>query len=166
MALQNPLENYNRHNPYVMQAKRQYQILMDENEELSKEFLIVSIIAGFDAIVCLIVGIIGCLFSGAASLIPMIGSFLFIALFEHSAYKILKERIQDEKNKEMDRMASLEMSEVQEINVEFVYNLINLIHSLQGKAIQARKSLRSMSILLLGGTLGYLMCIFTLVIIK
>jgi len=166
MALQNPLENYNRHNPYVMQAKRQYQVLMDENEELSKEFLIVSIIAGFDTISCLIIGIIGCLLAGAAILIPTIANFLFVAVFEYSAYKILKERIQDEKVKEMDKMASLEMSEVQEINLEFVYNLINLIYSLQGKATQARKSLRPMSMILLGGTIGYLMCIFALVICK
>ncbi|MCM1214125.1 MAG: hypothetical protein NC548_06345 [Lachnospiraceae bacterium] len=163
MALQNPLENFNRHNPYVMQAKYQYQNLMDECEALSKDFVMMSIATLIGIIICAIVGIIGCLTAGAPALIPFICIFLFTGVIEWGSYKILKERVQDAENEKMDKMASLEMNEVQEINQEFVYNLINLIYSLQGKANQARKSLRTIGTILVVGLIGYIVCIFTLI---
>ena len=166
MSLQNPLENYNRHNPFVMQAKYHYHDLMREYEALSQEFVTVTIGTIADAICCLILGIAGCLTTGAAALIPLIMILFFIGLWEWRAYKILKDRIQDPENGKMDKMASLEMSEVQEINEEYVYELINIIHTLIGRAYQARKTLMPMAMIALGGTIVYDVSMLVLIFCK
>ena len=119
-----------------------------------------------DAICCLILGIAGCLTTGAAALIPLIMILFFIGLWEWRAYKILKDRIQDPENGKMDKMASLEMSEVQEINEEYVYELINIIHTLIGKAYQARKTLMPMAMIALGGTIVYDVSMLVLIFCK
>ena len=165
MSLVNPLENYNRHNPFVMQAKRRYRDLMNEYEALSKEFITTSIALGVDTACCLILGIIGCIIRGAATLVPLLLILFFIGFWEWRAYKIVKDRVQDPDNEKMDKMASLEMSEIQEINIEYVYELINIIHFLWGKAYQARKTMMPISMNILVGTFVYDICVLVLIFI-
>ena len=42
MATDSPMSNFNRKNPYVIQVKQKYEILMRKYEEISKSLIILN----------------------------------------------------------------------------------------------------------------------------
>ena len=58
MATDSPMSNFNRKNPYVIQVKQKYEILMRKYEEISKSLIILNGSVTFILILNIIIGFI------------------------------------------------------------------------------------------------------------
>lgn len=127
MAVDSPMSNFNRKNPYVIQAKREYETLLQLYEKVSKT---------------IVLGIIGCCFI----LVSNIGSILcnhsywffiltagYIGVVVWLMNRLIKDTIKDSINSDIDHMVTLESNEILNISVEYVQDLLYKIHECIGK---------------------------------
>lgn len=129
MATDSPMSNFNRKNPYVIQVKQQYEILMRLYEDISKSLILCN--AGILAIL-LIQNIIGyfihhliftlCLWTPVVICITILINWLYI-----------KNTIKDSINHKIDELVTMESNEVIKVNLEFVQDLLYTVHTCIGK---------------------------------
>ena len=129
MATDSPMSNFNRKNPYVIQVKQQYEILMRLYEDISKSLILCN--AGILAIL-LIQNIIGyfihhliftlCLWTPVVICITILINRLYI-----------KNTIKDSINHKIDELVTMESNEVIKVNLEFVQDLLYTVHTCIGK---------------------------------
>lgn len=127
MAVDSPMSNFNRKNPYVIQAKREYGKLMDMYEKISKT---------------IILAIIGCCFILISNIFSIINNQSYWFLILDAGYIgiviwltniLIKDTIKDTINKEIDHMVTLESNEILNISIEYVQELLYKIHECIGK---------------------------------
>lgn len=141
MAVESPMQNFNRNNPLVIKAKYRYDDLQVERERFTKSIvLFTSIILSF----VLIIGVVLVLYH-----IPVrttIAVLLTCAIIYISMiYELFYKTISDPINSKIDKMVSLEMSEVMNINVEYVQDVIDELNHTIGKTTGAHISFRFLS---------------------
>ena len=129
MATDSPMSNFNRKNPYVIQVKQQYEILMRLYEDISKSLILCN--AGILAIL-LIQNIIGyfihhliftlCLWTPVVICITILINWLYI-----------KNTIKDSINHKIDELVTMESNEVIKVNLEFVQELLYKVCACIGK---------------------------------
>ena len=119
MATDSPMSNFNRKNPYVIQVKQKYEILMRKYEEISKSLIILNGSLAFILILNIIIGFIKhrwffitCIWTPTVVLMS-----IFINRF------YILNTIKDEVNTEIDKLVTMESNEVIKINLEFVQEL-------------------------------------------
>ncbi len=127
MATDSPMSNFNRKNPYVIQAKQQYNILMDLYEEVSKSFISHGVIS----ITLLVIATILAFITKMNSY--WILSIYFIAVILLTSYFVIKNTIKDAINSDIDTMVTLESNEILNISVEYVQDLLYKLHECIGK---------------------------------
>ena len=101
MATDSPMSNFNRKNPYVIQAKQQYNILMDLYEEVSKSFISHGVISVTLLVIATILAFITKMNS------YWILSIYFIAVILLTSYFVIKNTIKDAINSDIDTMVTL-----------------------------------------------------------
>lgn len=127
MATDSPMSNFNRKNPYVIQAKQKYNELMELYEEVSKMFITTGIIP-------LAISLIAFVFACIANHVTLIClTLFFISSMGIITYFVIKNTIKDSINKDIDKMVTLESNEIIEISIEYVQDLIYKIHACIGK---------------------------------
>ena len=107
MATDSPMSNFNRKNPYVIQVKQKYEILMRKYEEISKSLIILNGSLTFILILNIIISFI-------------------------NRFYILN-TIKDEVNTEIDKLVTMESNEVIKVNLEFVQELLYKVCTCIGK---------------------------------
>mgnify|MGYP007080094194 FL=1 len=127
MATDSPMSNFNRKNPYVIQAKQQYNILMDLYEEVSKNF----ISRGVISITLLVIATILAFITKMNTY--WILSIYFIAVILLTSYFVIKNTIKDAINSDIDTMVTLENNEILNISIEYVQDLLYKLHECIGK---------------------------------
>ena len=129
MATNSPMSNFNRKNPYVIQVKQKYEILMRLYEDVSKSIIVNNIVI---AIVLLLQNIMGfgihkwifttCIFTPIMIIMTIIINRFYI-----------KNTIKDSINQEIDKLVTMESNEVIKINIEFVQELLYKVSTCIGK---------------------------------
>ena len=129
MATDSPMSNFNRKNPYVIQVKQKYEILMRKYEEISKNLIILNGSLAFILILNIIIGFIKhrwffitCIWT------PTV---ILMSIFINRFY--ILNTIKDEVNTEIDKLVTMESNEVIKINLEFVQELLYKVCACIGK---------------------------------
>ena len=112
MAIESPMSNFNRKNPYVIQAKQQYNILMELYEDVSKSF----ILYGCVSLTLLIITTVLAFITKTNNY--WILSLYFIAIILLASYFVIKNTIKDSINTDIDTMVTLESNEIINISIE------------------------------------------------
>lgn len=128
MAVESPMINFNRKNPYVIQAKQKYEILMRQYELVSKDMIVHNILILLYSLIIpvaylllhieVVYGIIG-----------MMANIFCIGIWD---YLMIKNTIKDPINSEIDKLITLESNEVIKINLEFVQDLLYKLNTCVG----------------------------------
>lgn len=127
MAVDSPMSNFNRKNPYVIQAKREYGKLMEMYESVSKTIVLT---------------IIGCCFILISNTFSVISNNSYWFLILDAGYigvaiwltlRLIKDTIKDTINKEIDHMVTLESNDILNISIEYVQDLLYKLHECIGK---------------------------------
>ena len=127
MAVDSPMSNFNRKNPYVIQAKREYGKLMEMYENVSKT---------------IVLAIIGCCFILISNIFSVISNNSYWFLILDAGYigvaiwltlRLIKDTIKDTINKEIDHMVTLESNDILNISIEYVQDLLYKLHECIGK---------------------------------
>lgn len=127
MAVDSPMSNFNRKNPYVIQAKREYDNLINLYEQVSKT---------------IVLGIIGSCFVLIANVFSVIVNHSYWNFILTAGYivvavwltiRLINDTIKDSINKDIDHMVTLESNEILNISVEYVQELLYKIHKCLGK---------------------------------
>lgn len=127
MATDSPMSNFNRKNPYVIQAKQKYNEMMELYEEVTKMF----ITTGTTPLAISIVAfVLACIVDNVTFICL---TLLFIPSMGIITYFVIKNTIKDSINKDIDKMVTLESNEIMEISIEYVQELIYNIHECIGK---------------------------------
>ena len=120
MATNSPMSNFNRKNPYVIQVKQKYEILMRNYEKISKSLIILNGSLTFILILNVILSFIEhrwffmtCIWTPTVVLMS-----IFINRF------YILNTIKDEVNIEIDKLVTMESNEVIKVNLEFVQELL------------------------------------------
>lgn len=135
----NPMSQYNKSNPFVMLAKREYTDIMDTLQEAAKylmKYTLISVILFFFAFVAPIVYYFVCFMSlmdmiilGSLVLVLLVLLLLFYFLYK----KKLKEYIgSSEAMKDFDRISNLELNEILKISNEELLVCLHKMYSLKG----------------------------------
>ena len=129
MATNSPMSNFNRKNPYVIQVKQKYEILMRLYEDVSKSIIVNNTVI---AIVLLLQNITGfgihkwifttCIFTPIMIIMTIMINRFYI-----------KNTIKDSINQEIDKLVTMESNEVIKVNLEFVQDLLYTVHTCIGK---------------------------------
>lgn len=127
MAIESPMSNFNRKNPYVIQAKQQYNILMELYEDVSKSF----ISYGCVSLTLLIITTVLAFITKTNNY--WILSLYFIAIILLTSYFVIKNTIKDSINTDIDTMVTLESNEIINISIEYVQDLLYKLHECIGK---------------------------------
>lgn len=127
MATDSPMSNFNRKNPYVIQAKQQYNILMDLYEDVSKSF----ISHGCVSLILLIITTVLALITKTNNY--WILSLYFIGVILLASYFVIKNTIKDSINSDIDTMVTMESNEIMNISIEYVQDLLYKLHECIGK---------------------------------
>lgn len=127
MAVESPMSNFNRKNPYVIQTKQQYNKLMEMYETVSKSILIASIVILPCFIFCLVINII------MHDIIGIIGSFGILAVYLLCTYDYIKNTIKDDINGDIDKMVTLESNEIMNIDITYVQDILYKVHNRIGR---------------------------------
>lgn len=127
MATDSPMSNFNRKNPYVIQAKQQYNILMDLYEDVSKSF----ISHGCVSLILLIIATVLALITKTNNY--WILSLYFIGVILLASYFVIKNTIKDSINSDIDTMVTMESNEIMNISIEYVQDLLYKLHECIGK---------------------------------
>ena len=129
MATDSPMSNFNRKNPYVIQVKQKYEILMRKYEEISKSLIILNGSLAFILILNIIIGFIKhrwffitCIWT------PTV---ILMSIFINRFY--ILNTIKDEVNTEIDKLVTMESNEVIKVNLEFVQELLYKVCACIGK---------------------------------
>ena len=129
MATDSPMSNFNRKNPYVIQVKQKYEILMRKYEDISKSLIILNGSLAFILILNIIIGFIKhrwffitCIWT------PTV---ILMSIFINRFY--ILNTIKDEVNTEIDKLVTMESNEVIKINLEFVQELLYKVCACIGK---------------------------------
>lgn len=127
MAVESPMSNFNRKNPYVIQTKQQYNKLMEMYETVSKSILIASIVI----LPCFIFWLV---FSSIMhDIIGIIGSFAMLAAYLLCTYDYIKNTIKDDINGDIDKMVTLESNEIMNIDITYVQDILYKVHNRIGR---------------------------------
>lgn len=127
MATDSPMSNFNRKNPYVIQAKQQYNILMDLYEDVTKSFISYGCISLAMLIITIVLSFI------TKTNTYWILSVYFIATILIASYFVIKNTIKDSINSDIDTMVTLESNEIMNISIEYVQDLLYKLHECIGK---------------------------------
>lgn len=127
MATDSPMSNFNRKNPYVIQAKQKYNELMEFYEKVSKYIIQYGSLSIATIILVIIIGII------SKQYWVLITNGFFCVCWIFVTYKMIKNTIKDSINSDIDKMVTLESSEVINISIEYVQDLIYKLHECIGK---------------------------------
>ena len=129
MATNSPMSNFNRKNPYVIQVKQKYEILMRNYEKISKSLIILNGSLAFILILNIILSFIKhqwffmtCIWT------PTV---VFMSIFINRFY--ILNTIKDEVNTEIDKLVTMESNEVIKVNLEFVQELLYKVCACIGK---------------------------------
>ena len=129
MATNSPMSNFNRKNPYVIQVKQKYEILMRNYEKISKSLIILNGSLAFILILNVILSFIKhrwffmtCIWTPTVVLMS-----IFINRF------YILNTIKDEVNTEIDKLVTMESNEVIKVNLEFVQELLYKVCACIGK---------------------------------
>ena len=129
MATNSPMSNFNRKNPYVIQVKQKYEILMRNYEKISKSLITLNGSLAFILILNVILSFIKhqwffmtCIWTPTVVLMS-----IFINRF------YILNTIKDEVNAEIDKLVTMESNEVIKINIEFVQELLYKVSTCIGK---------------------------------
>lgn len=127
MAVDSPMSNFNRKNPYVIQAKQQYNTLMEMYEIVSKSIIILGCINLGIFIVSLIVEI------KDVNICRVVESLIIFIIFLGYTYDYIKNTIKDDINKDIDKMVTLESNEIINIDITYVQDVLYKLHNRIGK---------------------------------
>lgn len=129
MATDSPMSNFNRKNPYVIQVKQKYELLMRLYEKVSKSLIINNTAI---VVVLFVQNLIGfsihkwiftsCIFTPIILLINAIINRFYI-----------KNTIKDSINKDIDKLVTMESNEILKVNIEFVQELLYTVNTCIGK---------------------------------
>ena len=129
MATNSPMSNFNRKNPYVIQVKQKYEILMRLYEKISKSLITLNGSLAFILILNIILSFIKhqwffmtCIWTPTVVLMS-----IFINRF------YILNTIKDEVNIEIDKLVTMESNEVINVNLEFVQELLYKVCACIGK---------------------------------
>ena len=129
MATNSPMSNFNRKNPYVIQVKQKYEILMRNYEKISKSLIILNGSLTFILILNVILSFIKhrwffmtCIWTPTVVLMS-----IFINRF------YILNTIKDEVNTEIDKLVTMVSNEVIKVNLEFVQELLYKVCACIGK---------------------------------
>lgn len=129
MATNSPMSNFNRKNPYVIQVKQKYEILMRNYEKISKSLITLNGSLTFILILNIILSFIKhrwffmtCIWTPTVVLMS-----IFINRF------YILNTIKDEVNAEIDKLVTMESNEVIKVNLEFVQELLYKVCACIGK---------------------------------
>ena len=129
MATNSPMSNFNRKNPYVIQVKQKYEILMRLYEKISKSLITLNGSLAFILILNIILSFIKhqwffmtCIWTPTVVLMS-----IFINRF------YILNTIKDEVNTEIDKLVTMESNEVINVNLEFVQELLYKVCACIGK---------------------------------
>ena len=129
MATDSPMSNFNRKNPYVIQVKQKYEILMRKYEDISKSLIILNGSLAFILILNIILSFIKhrwffitCIWT------PTV---ILMSIFINRFY--ILNTIKDEVNTEIDKLVTMESNEVIKVNLEFVQELLYKVCTCIGK---------------------------------
>lgn len=136
MYIQSPMEAYNKNNPFVIIAKKRYDIIMDSFSAFSKKAIVI-----FVAMVIMLIfhisqvtimhikgyNITGYLIFISMSIIINISLFLYMRI-------MLKRYLQkDEAILEFSRLSELTVNQILTISNEDILRCINLLYNMEGK---------------------------------
>lgn len=122
MAIDSPMSNFNRKNPYVIQAKQQYERLLRLYELISKSL----ISYGTWAIASSIASIVVSLYK--RQYIFLLNNLTVLITFGCFTYSYIMRTIRNPINHEIDHMVTLESNEILKISVEYVQELLYKLH--------------------------------------
>lgn len=124
----NPMENYNRNNPFVVRAKAKYNELSALYENLVRTLIKCSIMPVMASIAIMISTIIaGHIGFGICMILIYILTYGVIYTYT------LKYTIRDPANDEIEKVTQMEMSDILNINIETVDNAIGILSECIGK---------------------------------
>lgn len=127
MAVQNPMSNFNRKNPYVIQAKQQYNFLLEEYEEICKTIIVSCLSVAVVFAIMITVNIIN------KSIFEIVTQVIMMSSYIYCTYSFIKNTIKDDINSEIDHMVTLESNEIMNIDITYVQELLYTIHNRIGK---------------------------------
>lgn len=142
MAVESPMSNFNRKNPYVIQTKQQYNKLMELYEDVSKSILIMSSIILACFILSLTIAIVN---HNITDIIKVVIIFIGYILY---TYDYIKNTIKDDINGDIDKMVTLESNEIINIDITYVQDILYKVHNRIGKVSAYLKFYYEISILL------------------
>ena len=129
MATDSPMSNFNRKNPYVIQVKQKYEILMRMYEEISKSLIICNF-AVFTALV--IQNMFGFFTHNLVFTLYIWTPVIILATILIDQFYI-KNTIKDSVNHQIDDLVTMESNEVIKVNIEFVQELLYTVSTCIGK---------------------------------
>lgn len=127
MAVESPMSNFNRKNPYVIQTKQQYNKLMEEYEKVSKAIIRASCVILLMFIISTILSIIH------KDILSGIVFCTILIVFMILTYRFIKNTIKDDINSDIDKMVTLESNEIMNIDITYVQDVLYKIHNRIGK---------------------------------
>ncbi len=127
MAVESPMSNFNRKNPFVIQAKGFYDQLMGLYHKIMKGTIIGG---GITVIIGVILLVLAFPFSKWLA-VYAVAHFIVAAIFMNY---IIRHTIEGDDNDIIDDMVSMEINDIINVNNEFMYNLVYIENKLIGKA--------------------------------
>lgn len=127
MATDSPMSNFNRKNPYVIQAKRQYNILMDKYVDIAKLLIITNIWVLAFIMMNIIYDVIH------FSIIKSITGLIIVCIYIGIVIHFIRNTIKDDINTDIDEMVTMESNEIMNIDITYVQQLLYKIHNCIGK---------------------------------
>lgn len=127
MATNSPMSNFNRKNPYVIQTKQQYSNLMELYEACSKAIIKDSIIF---VLAVIITTIVTCIMKDYIMLFIIA---ILLCAFGGMTYYFIKNTIKDDINKDIDQLVTIESSEIMNVDITYVQDILYKVHNRIGK---------------------------------
>lgn len=129
MATNSPMSNFNRKNPYVIQVKQKYEILMRLYEEVASSIVVNN---GFILFGLLLQNVWGFLIDKCVFTLCIYTPVIIIMTLIIDWFYI-KNTIKDSVNTKIDKLVTMESNEVVKVNLEFVQELLYIVSTCIGK---------------------------------
>lgn len=149
MATASPMAEYNRRNPFVIQARKQYETLLNMYQEAVKiGFICIMVFLACVLLLLPITIVADTLMDNPVEI--TVGYALFstfqVLMGIWIAHRIVKTTIGHPINKDIETIVGASFSDVVNVNLEAIYECINSIREHQGRVNQLKSSLRTVII--------------------
>lgn len=135
MYHKSPMENYNKNNPFIIIAKKTYDLIVDRVHAFSKECLKMFIINAILSVIAITLAILYIIFSKCYFLSIVIGLIVSLNVMSYFRFKrtVRYFMVEHPSIVEFSRLSELEVNNILSLNNEDLLNCIHGLHMIRGE---------------------------------